>query len=193
MYCTAYCTHIYCAHVWLFSACLVSFWDKIYHLYVGYYSRFRDSQSEVRLTYRKWFSQLWSNLSSYKIKPRKNPEAPTAFQPMTSAIPLRCSTKWVIKPHWKQVKCEFNLYPLYEENNMMCLGLICNCLSYFIQCNCEDHFHTSTYFICSTFICTCMIFTYMYTYHIPKCWGWSHTHPNPTLGWDNIYSLVYKN
>ena len=24
------------------------------------------------------------------------------------------------QPHWKQVKCEFNLYPLYEENDMMC-------------------------------------------------------------------------
>ena len=27
---------------------------------------------------------------------------------------LRCSTDWAIKPCWKQVKCEFNLYPSYE-------------------------------------------------------------------------------
>ena len=23
---------------------------------------------------------------------------------------------------WKQAKCEFNLYPLYEENEMMCIS-----------------------------------------------------------------------
>ena len=26
-----------------------------------------------------------------------------------------------MKPHWKQVKCEFNLYPFYEDNDMMCI------------------------------------------------------------------------
>ena len=29
--------------------------------------------------------------------------------------------KCVMKPRWKQVKCEFNLYLLYEENDMMCI------------------------------------------------------------------------
>ena len=28
---------------------------------------------------------------------------------------------WAMKPHWKQVKCEFNLYLLYEENEMICI------------------------------------------------------------------------
>ena len=32
---------------------------------------------------------------------------------MTSAIPVRCSTDWAMK-------CEFDLYPLYEENYMKC-------------------------------------------------------------------------
>ena len=38
---------------------------------------------------------------------------------MTSAIPVRCSTNRAIKPCWKQVKSEFNSYPLYEESEMM--------------------------------------------------------------------------
>ena len=29
-----------------------------------------------------------------------------------------------MKPRWKQVKCEFNLYPLYEENEVMCIIMI---------------------------------------------------------------------
>ena len=40
------------------------------------------------------------------------------FEPMTSAIPVRCSTDWAMKPRWKQVRCEFNLEPLYEENDV---------------------------------------------------------------------------
>ena len=46
-------------------------------------------------------------------KPR-NP-ASTGFEPMTSVI--RCTTlPTAMKPCWKQVKCEFNLYPLYKES-----------------------------------------------------------------------------
>ena len=40
-------------------------------------------------------------------------------EPMTSAIPVRCSTHWGMEPRWKQVRCEFNLYPLYEGNYVM--------------------------------------------------------------------------
>ena len=71
-----------------------------------------------------------------QIKPRKNPETPTAFESMTSTIPVRCSTNWAMKPRRKQVKSELNLYPLYEENDIMCiwykqLGFLCNCFSCF--------------------------------------------------------------
>ena len=59
---------------------------------------------------------------SYKItlavtnKAQKKSEAPTGFEPMvTSAILVRCSTNWAMKPCWKQVKCESNLYLLYED------------------------------------------------------------------------------
>ena len=54
--------------------------------------------------------------------------APTGFKPMTSAILVGRSTQWAMKPCWKQVKCEFSLYLLYE----FFLGFICNCLSYYI-------------------------------------------------------------
>ena len=37
-------------------------------------------------------------LKQLQIKPRKNSEAPTGFEPMTSVIPVRCSTDWAIKP-----------------------------------------------------------------------------------------------
>ena len=56
-------------------------------------------------------------------KPRKKSEASTGFEPMSSMTPVRCSTNWAMKPCWKQVRCEFNLYPLYEVNDMM--GFLC--------------------------------------------------------------------
>ena len=56
----------------------------------------------LRLTYaqkeKNWklSLQLRSNLSSCKESPD---EAPTGFEPMTSAIPrVRCSTNWAMKP-----------------------------------------------------------------------------------------------
>ena len=49
------------------------------------------------------------------LKPRKYSEAPTGFEPMTSAIPVRRSTDWAMKPRRKQVRCEFNLYLFYHR------------------------------------------------------------------------------
>ena len=49
-------------------------------------------------------------------KPRKTSESnPRSPSYLVDALPTE------IKPRWKQVKCEFNLYPLYEENEMMCI------------------------------------------------------------------------
>ena len=42
-----------------------------------------------------------------KGSPEKKSEASTGFELMTSAIPVRCSTDWAMKPRWKQVRCEF--------------------------------------------------------------------------------------
>ena len=58
-------------------------------------------------------------------KAQKSSEAPTGFEPMTSAIPMRCSTNWAMKPLWKQVKC-----PLEPQNFFW--ALFCNCSTYFI-------------------------------------------------------------
>ena len=62
---------------------------------------------------------LWINNASesdprsYEVqrKPRKHYKDP----------PVRHSTNWAVKPGWKQVKSEFSLYLLYEENDMMCI------------------------------------------------------------------------
>ena len=37
------------------------------------------------------------------------------------SVSVRCSTNWGMKPHWKQVKCEFNLYPLYMKRMTWCI------------------------------------------------------------------------
>ena len=50
---------------------------------------------------------------------------------MTSVIPVWCFTNWATKLHWKQVRCEFNLYLLYDLYACTCKLLY----------NCEDHFH----------------------------------------------------
>ena len=59
-----------------------------------------------------------SQLQQLQIKPRKNSEASMGFEPMTSAIPVRCSTDWAMAPRGKQVMCELNLYVLYKENDV---------------------------------------------------------------------------
>ena len=53
-----------------------------------------------------WWVHAWSSK-----------KAPTGLDPMTSTIPVQCSTK----PRWKQVKCKFNLYPLCKENDVTCI------------------------------------------------------------------------
>ena len=40
----------------------------------------------------KEISAVVKKLKQLQIKPRKHSEAPTGFEPMTSAIPVRCST-----------------------------------------------------------------------------------------------------
>ena len=54
------------------------------------------------------------------------------FEPMTSAIPVRCSTDCAMKPRLKQVRCEFNLYLSYEENDVI---FVIHTLSYTLHIN----------------------------------------------------------
>ena len=60
----------------------------------------------------------FSNLSSWKEEAWKKIRAPVGFEPMTSAIPVRCSTNWAMKPH---------IFRL----------LLSNCLNWKIYC--DDH------------------------------------------------------
>ena len=64
----------------------------------------------------KWSSQLWSNAVTNKAQNKF--WGSNGIQTRD----LHDSTNWAMKPRWKQVKCEFNLYLLYEENNMMCIS-----------------------------------------------------------------------
>ena len=74
---------------------------------------------------------------------------------------------------------------------MMCLGLICNCLSYFIQCNCEDHFHI--HILSAVHSYTCMIFTYMYTSNYTKVLGLIPHTPKPHLRLrQHIFTCIQK-
>ena len=55
-----------------------------------------------------WSSQWISNLSNWNKEAWKKIRASTGFEPVTSAIPVRCSTNWAMKPHiGSEVNCEF--------------------------------------------------------------------------------------
>ena len=57
-----------------------------------------------------------NSLKPLQRKPRKNAEAPTGFEPMSSTIPVRCSTNWELK----QVK---------SVGAQNCFYGLCNCFS----------------------------------------------------------------
>ena len=76
----------------------------------------------------EWSSQLISNLSNRKEEAWKKIRASTGFEPVTSGIPVRCSTNWAMKPHigsevnllrsylpvqWNDVKFIWNMSYLY--------------------------------------------------------------------------------
>ena len=56
----------------------------------------------------------FSNLSNWKEEASlKKIRASTGFEPVTSAIPVRCSTNWAMKPH---IGSEVNLLSSYLMN-----------------------------------------------------------------------------
>ena len=61
---------------------------------------------EVKSDHRSKFS----NLSNWKEEAWKKIRASTGFEPVTSAIPVRCSTNWAMKPH---IGSEVNLLSSY--------------------------------------------------------------------------------
>ena len=46
----------------------------------------------------EWSSQLYGQLKQLRKESLKKIQAWTGFEPMTSAIPVQCSTNWAIKP-----------------------------------------------------------------------------------------------
>ena len=51
------------------------------------------------------------NLDSCEMKAWKKFRPERGFKPMTSAIPVLCSTNWAIKPPEYSSHCEFVMYP----------------------------------------------------------------------------------
>ena len=71
-------------------------------------------------------SQLVRNLSGCEKKVWKKIQACTGFEPMTSAMPVQCSSNWVIKPTgswsyqfviypWRMNKMNVNIWNIYFE------------------------------------------------------------------------------
>ena len=55
-------------------------------------------------------------LKQLQINPEKVSESSTVFEPMTSAVPVRRSNHWAMKPCGSKAKCEFNLYTSEDED-----------------------------------------------------------------------------
>ena len=56
----------------------------------------------------KWSSQWIFQFMQLEIGSLKKIQASTGFEPVTSALPVRCSTNWAMKPHiGSKVNCRF--------------------------------------------------------------------------------------
>ena len=76
----------------------------------------------------------FSNLSNWKEEAWKI-RASTGFEPMTSAIPVRCSTNWAMKPHiGSEVNFWVHIFP--------CSEVMWSCLNWKIYC--DDHLSLSS-------------------------------------------------
>ena len=68
----------------------------------------------------------FSNLSNWKEEAwKKKSGLQTGFEPMTSAIPVRCSTNWAMKPHIGSKASSFQLLKL--ENLLKRSLIFLNC------------------------------------------------------------------
>ena len=81
------------------------------HPRMGWLLHVHVYRDNVQCSYDKnHIYELWiknrseSDLRSCEAIFQINSEASMGFEPMTSAIPVRCSINWAMKPHWKQVK-----------------------------------------------------------------------------------------
>ena len=63
-------------------------------------------------------SQLYAQVKHLWNLSLKTVQAWTGIEPMTSAIPVRCSTKWAIKPSGRWSRCEFVIYPYCKKTTV---------------------------------------------------------------------------
>ena len=88
------------------------------------------------------------NFPSFQLLLRRR--ASTGFEPVTSTIPVRCSTNWAMKPHigsevnlwssylpWGVKWCEVNVKPEKIRDFWDFFRLLSNCLNWKIKC--DDH------------------------------------------------------
>ena len=62
-----------------------------------------------------WSSKLCLQLEKLKLKPKKEINSWTGFEPLTSAIPMQCFiANWAIEPTESWPLCEFVIYPYWE-------------------------------------------------------------------------------
>ena len=82
----------------------------------------------------KWRMIIAVNFQFKQLERRslKKIRASTGFEPVTSALPVRCSTNWAMKPH---IESEVNLLRL----------LLSNCLKWKIYCYYHSSLWTTLY------------------------------------------------
>ena len=73
-----------------------------------------------------------STLSNWKEKAWKKIRASTGIEPVTSAIPVRCSTNWAMKPH---IGSELNLLSSYLPMQWSDVKFIWN--TSYLYCSCR--------------------------------------------------------
>ena len=113
-----------------------------------------DFQYNATIEVKIYESEEWSSQYIFQFKQLerrsvKNIRASTGFEPVTSAIPVRCSTNWAMKPH---IGYEINLLSSYlpVRNEMrwyevihiwsviwFLYELLSDCLNWKIYC--DDH------------------------------------------------------
>ena len=134
------CTHLYdCVH----NIPHIVYWKKKieFKLLLRYIFMPLLSNNVLDMSLRSvdlYLSHMHGNLIqrfvSHKLIGKKKPEkirASTGFEPVTSAIPVRCSTNWAMKPH---IGSEVNLLSSYlpvQWNDVKCIWnnsyLNCGC------------------------------------------------------------------
>ena len=82
----------------------------------------------------------FSNLSNWR-EAWKKIWASTGFEPLTSALPLRCSTNWAMRPH---TGSEVNLFSSYLPWGVKWCVLLSNCLNWKIYCQYHSSLSSTT-------------------------------------------------